>query len=238
MFGKIGTSQVRRLISSFKRSRILLDLRRRPRHSVLSDSARKVLEWLGDHKVRRLGHLSAKGSDRPASEPPIIGANRTVREVGSTILPEKKRLFHGGLVLELNARYVRQARRGFGNLTPQYAVSAARRPFGFHNSQLIDENATTRRDLSLDQPARRFELSLVIPYQKTDQHAAVDSQYQRDNSSTGTAFRPFLYSAPASSARPLRFKRRSTVPSGLRVKVIRSPAFMGILSLVSLRVVV
>lgn len=88
----------------------IVGLRCRPRHSVVSDSVGKALERLGGHEARPLGRLSVKGSGRPASEPPIFGANQTVREVGGTIFPKKKRLFHGGLVLELNVRCIQKTR--------------------------------------------------------------------------------------------------------------------------------
>ena len=80
------------------------------RHSALSVSVRKILEWLDGHEARQLGRLSVTGSSSPTSEAPIFGANQTVREVGSSILPEEKRLFNGVLVLELNVRGTQQTR--------------------------------------------------------------------------------------------------------------------------------
>jgi hypothetical protein len=54
----------------------------------------------------------------------------------------------------------------------------------------------------------------------------------------GTAFRPFLYKSPASSDADLFFTRMRTTPSGINVKLIRSPAFMRRLSRISFGMVV
>jgi hypothetical protein len=54
----------------------------------------------------------------------------------------------------------------------------------------------------------------------------------------GTDFLPFLYNNPASSDTRLFLTRMTTMPSGINVKLILSPAFMPRLSRIALGIVV
>jgi hypothetical protein len=65
-----------------------------------------------------------------------------------------------------------------------------------------------------DELAGTIKLFLIIPDQKTDQHIPIETNHQRDRSSTGKAFRPFLCRRPATSIADLFFTRINTVPFG------------------------
>src|SRR6185437_2159569 len=66
----------------------------------------------------------------------------------------------------------------------------------------------------------------VVPDEESHQDVRIEPDHQRDSCSTGTAFWPFLRRLPARLMTLLFLTRSSTVPSGIIVKVIRSPAFM------------
>jgi len=62
--------------------------------------------------------------------------------------------------------------------------------------------------------------------------------HQRDSSSIGTGFLPFLCRSPASSETRLFFTRIITTPSGINVNVILSAGFIPRLSRIDLGIVV
>jgi hypothetical protein len=86
--------------------------------------------------------------------------------------------------------------------------------------------------------AENLRENFIIPNQKANENIGIDPQHHRDNCSTGTGLRPFLCNTPASSVTLLVFTRMTTVASGIKVNVIRSPAFMERLSRISLGIVV
>ena len=92
--------------------------------------------------------------------------------------------------------------------------------------------------LASNEPASTLKLLLIISDQKPDQDIRVEANHQRDRSSTGRAFRPFLCRRPAIFIADLFLTRINTVPSGSNVNVMRSPSFMRRLSRISFGIVV
>ncbi len=81
-------------------------------------------------------------------------------------------------------------------------------------------------------------LRLIVAGQVPDQDIGINTEHQRDRSSMGTGFLPFLCNSPASSDTCLFFTRMTTTPSGINVKLILSPVFMPKLSRMGLGIVV
>ncbi len=89
-----------------------------------------------------------------------------------------------------------------------------------------DQDGFVTDRLALDQLPCFLELWLIVPYQISNEDIGFEAEHERDSSATGTDFRPFLCSRPASSDTRLLFTRMMTTPSGINVNVILSPAFM------------
>src|SRR6202011_3656643 len=81
-------------------------------------------------------------------------------------------------------------------------------------------------------------LWLVVSGPGPDENDGIYTEHQRDSSSMGTGFLPFLYRSPASSDTRLFFTRMTTTPSGINVKLILSPVFIPRLSRIGLGIVV
>jgi Mg-chelatase subunit ChlD len=192
----------------------------------------------GGYEPRQLGSLGVKSCGRSTAKPPVLGTDQAISEIGGRILPDEQSFLDGRFILELNIGRIEQARDGLNHQILWQAVSAAQYPFGFHDNQMTYENATPGCELTLDQFACLLELGFVIPNQKANEYVGIDPQHHRDSCSTGTGLRPFLCNVPASSATLLDFNRMTTVASGIKVNVIRSPAFMERLSRISLGIVV
>jgi hypothetical protein len=192
----------------------------------------------GGYEPRQLGSLGVKSCGRSTAKPPVLGTDQAISEIGGRILPDEQSFLDGRFILELNIGRIEQARDSLNYQRLWQAVSAAQYPFGFHDNQMTYENAAPGRELTLDQFACLLELGFVIPNQKANEYVGIDPQHHRDNCSTGTGLRPFLCNVPASSATLLDFNRMTTVASGIKVNVIRSPAFMERLSRISLGIVV
>jgi hypothetical protein len=88
------------------------------------------------------------------------------------------------------------------------------------------------------QPAFQIIHDAVVSDQVADENVGIYTEHQRDSSSMGTGFLPFLYNSPATSEIRLFFTRMTTTPSGINLKLILSPAFIPRLSRIGLGIVV
>src|SRR5215469_8226114 len=103
---------------------------------------------------------------------------------------------------------------------------------------MTDEPRLATLSLPTQQALRSRELPLLIAYQEAHQDIRVDAEHQRESCSVDSAFRPRRRRVPARLMTLLFLTRINTVPSGIGVKVIRSPGFNRRLSRMALGTVV
>jgi hypothetical protein len=92
-----------------RRRRLLLRrlLQRKPRAKTFRLSGRGSRVYArgfssGSYKPRQLRSLHIEGRRRSTSKPSVLGADRTISESGSRILPDEKCLLDGRFILESN----------------------------------------------------------------------------------------------------------------------------------------
>jgi hypothetical protein len=109
---------------------------------------------------------------------------------------------------------------------------------GLKQRQMADEHRLAPLGLAPQQALCSRELSLPAAHQEAHQDIRIDAEHQPDSCSIGNALRPRRRRDPARLMTLLFLTRISTVPSGIGVKVIRSPAFKRRLSRIALGTVV
>ena len=67
------------------------------------------VEWSDHYEVQQPGRLRVKGSGCLASQSSIFGTDQAICKISRSILPGKKRLLNGGLVLHLDIGRIEQA---------------------------------------------------------------------------------------------------------------------------------
>ena len=87
--------------------RLHLLLQRKPRAKTFRLSGRGSRVYArgfssGSYKPRQLGSLHIQGRRRSTSKPSVFGADQTISESGSRILPDEKRLLDRRFILESN----------------------------------------------------------------------------------------------------------------------------------------
>jgi len=143
-----------------------------------------------------------------------------------------------GFVLKGQIGRIQERRESRDYLCLRQFVSASQYPFCFQQDKhtyqdrfaLLTSRSINRRAFSY------CDWSSRIKYRT--RNVGIYTEHQRESSSMGTGFLPFLYRSPASSDTRLFLTRITTTPSGINVKLILSPVFIPRLSRIAFGIVV
>jgi len=142
------------------------------------------------------------------------------------------------LVLEGQIGCVQERRESRDYFCLRQFVPASKHPLRFQQDQQTHQDRFALGHLTSDQSPCLLILRFVVSRQVPDENVGINAQHQRDSSSMGKGFLPFLCNNPASSDTRLFFTRIRTTPSGINVKLILSPVFTPKLSRIGLGIVV
>ncbi|MFA6903950.1 MAG: hypothetical protein WC236_12810 [Gallionellaceae bacterium] len=142
----------------------------------LSYNAQKILGLTFDipvalihHKPRQFSGLCIKSFCCPTTHPPAFRSDQAICKIRIAVFLPIQCFLDGSFILKLHIVRFEQAGKGYDDFVFWHCVAAAQYSFGFHQHELVDQNAAACGDSAFDQFARFIKLLKVVLYQKVYQ---------------------------------------------------------------------